>query len=120
MKIRLPWPPSVNQYWRSFQGRAILSAKGRQYRVQVAEQVMLQRVPKNLSGNLVMQVEAFRPDKRRRDLDNLLKGVLDGLAHAGVYEDDSQIVDLRIFWAGEGGYLEITVEKSDDRSGKSD
>ena len=36
-------------------------------------------------------MDAFPPDRRRRDLDNLQKPLLDALQHAGVYEDDSQI-----------------------------
>ena len=36
-------------------------------------------------------MDAYPPDRRRRDLDNLLKCTQDSLAHAGVYEDDSQI-----------------------------
>jgi len=36
-------------------------------------------------------MDAFPPDRRCRDLDNLQKPVLDALEHAGVYEDDSQI-----------------------------
>jgi len=36
-------------------------------------------------------MDAFPPDRRRRDLDNLLKSVLDALEHAGLYADDSQI-----------------------------
>ena len=40
-------------------------------------------------------MDAFPPDRRRRDLDNLPKAVQDSIAHAGVFEDDSQI-DLLI------------------------
>jgi crossover junction endodeoxyribonuclease RusA len=40
-------------------------------------------------------MDAFPPDRRRRDLDNIQKPVLDALEHAAVYEDDSQI-DLLI------------------------
>lgn len=29
----LPWPPSVNTYWRTFRGRMLISAHGRDYRV---------------------------------------------------------------------------------------
>lgn len=39
-----------------------------------------------------------RPDKRRRDLDNLLKCLNDTLTRCHVLGDDSQIVDLRIGW----------------------
>ena len=40
---------------------------------------------------LRVQVECFPPDKRRRDLDNLGKSLMDSLQHAKVYADDSQI-----------------------------
>jgi crossover junction endodeoxyribonuclease RusA len=111
IEVTLPWPPSVNSYWRSFNGRAILSEKGRQYRKAVADQVLIQRAAKHLEKPLRVEIEAFRPDRRRRDLDNLLKAVLDGLAHAGVYSDDEQIQDLRIYWAPMiAGMLKVRIE----------
>ena len=112
IEITLPWPPSVNTYWRNFDGRMIISARGREYRETVGDQMTLQKMVKHFRGQLKVEIEAFRPDKRRRDLDNLLKATLDGLAHAGVYEDDSQIVDLRIYWAKDiGGMLKIKIEE---------
>ena len=110
--MTLPWPPSMNTYWRTFQGRMIISAKGREYRKAVAEQVMLQFVGLGYKGKLCVEIEAFRPDKRKRDLDNLLKAVLDGCTHAGVWEDDSNIVDLRIYWADTiGGMIKLNVRE---------
>jgi crossover junction endodeoxyribonuclease RusA len=56
-------------------------------------------------------MDAFPPDRRRRDLDNLAKPTLDALEHAGVYEDDSQI-DLLIIRRRDvvdGGRLEASV-----------
>ena len=112
IELTLPWPPSVNTYWRNFDGRMIISARGREYRETVGDQMTLQKMVKHFKGHLKVEIEAFRPDKRRRDLDNLLKATLDGLAHAGVYEDDSQIVDLRIYWAKDiGGMLKIKIEE---------
>jgi crossover junction endodeoxyribonuclease RusA len=112
IEMTLPWPPSVNTYWRNFDGRMIISARGRDYRETVGDQMTLQKMVKHFKGQLKVEIEAFRPDKRRRDLDNLLKATLDGLAHAGVYEDDSQIVDLRIYWAKDiGGMLKIKIEE---------
>ena len=110
--LTMPWPPSVNKYWRTFQGRMIISAEGRSYRKAVADQVLIQRGAKHYTGKLRVQIEAFRPDNRRRDLDNLLKAVLDGCTHAGVWEDDSNIVDLRIYWADSiGGMLKVKVSE---------
>jgi crossover junction endodeoxyribonuclease RusA len=110
--LTLPWPPSVNKYWRTFQGRMIISAEGRSYRKAVADQVLIQRGAKHYAGKLRVEIEAFRPDNRRRDLDNLLKAVLDGCTHAGVWEDDSNIVDLRIYWTDTvGGMLKVKVSE---------
>jgi crossover junction endodeoxyribonuclease RusA len=110
--LTLPWPPTVNKYWRTFQGRMIISAEGRSYRKAVADQVLIQRGAKHYAGKLRVNIEAFRPDNRRRDLDNLLKAVLDGCTHAGVWEDDSNIVDLRIYWADSvGGMLKVKVSE---------
>lgn len=108
----LPWPPSLNKYWRTFKGRMIISAKGRDYREAVIEQIKLQGGAYGYKGKLVVEIEAYRPDKRRRDLDNLLKAALDGCTHAGVWEDDSNIVDLRIYWADTiGGMIKVHVRE---------
>lgn len=112
IEFTLPWPPSVNRYWRTFQKRMIISQEGRAYREAVGDQITLQKAICHFAGPLKIEIQAHRPDKRRRDLDNLLKASLDGLAHAGVYNDDSQIVDLRIFWADEiGGFLKVKVSE---------
>jgi crossover junction endodeoxyribonuclease RusA len=90
----------------------LISAQGRKYREAIIQQVWLEGKIKRITGDLMVTIEAFRPDERRRDLDNLLKSTLDALAHAGLYEDDSQIKDLRIYWAAEkGGKLNITIEE---------
>lgn len=110
IEITLPWPPSVNQMWRMFNNRLIISKVGREYRKAVADQVLIQRANKLIEEKIRVEIEAFRPDNRRRDLDNIFKGVLDGLTHAGVWKDDSQIVDLRIYWAEEiGGMLKVRI-----------
>lgn len=112
IELAMPWPPSVNRYWRTFQGRMIISAEGRTYRRVVAEQVMIQRGAKHYAGKLKVTIEAWRPDNRKRDLDNLLKAVLDSLTHAGVWADDGLIVDLRIYWAPDiGGMLKVKIEE---------
>jgi crossover junction endodeoxyribonuclease RusA len=112
IELTLPWPPSTNTYWRMFQNRMIISAKGREYRKAVADQVLIQRGAKHLAGKMKVTIGAYRPDERKRDLDNLLKSTLDALSHAGVYEDDSLIVDLRVYWEREkAGMLKITIEE---------
>lgn len=61
-----------------------------------------------------MEVLAFMPDAKRRDLDNLLKAPLDAMQHAGIYLDDSQIRRLLIEHAGidrERPRLEVTINR---------
>ncbi len=117
--ITLPWPPSVNTYWRSIMkgplaGRVLLSEKGRDYRKAVAAAVFAQQIPVNgLTGKLAVWIHCMPPDRRARDLDNLPKGVLDSLHHAGVIRDDCDIDDLRItrFAIRPGGQLQIQISE---------
>ncbi len=92
----LPFPPSVNTYWRTFKGRMLLSERGREFRTEVAASILANGFPEKLTGRLRVQVVLCPPDRRRRDLDNSLKGLLDSLQHAGVYQDDEQIDDLHV------------------------
>ena len=108
--MTLPWPPSLNRYWRAVQGRMLISEEGRRYRKAVADAAMLSRWPKHGAKRLTVSIEAWVPDKRRRDLDNMLKAALDALTHAGVWDDDSQIDDLRIKRMPVGGMLKVEVQ----------
>lgn len=113
--ITLPWPPSVNQMYRMFRNRLIISKQGREYKKAVAEQILIQNAANELKGALKVSITAYRPDNRKRDLDNLQKGIFDSLTYAKVWEDDSQVVDLRIKWGESiGGYIKVEIESVDD------
>lgn len=96
LAITLPWAPSVNHYWRHVGSKVLISRDGRIYRNTVAHACMLQRVANGLTGRLSVRITACPPDRRRRDLDNMLKSCLDAVTHAGVWLDDSQIDSLTI------------------------
>lgn len=110
--MQLPWPPSVNKMWRNVKGRAILSRAGREYRQFVESQAWEQdRRAWPLKGRLRVSVTAFPPDRRKRDLDNILKSLLDALGHIGAYGDDSQIDRLLVQRAELGGFVQVEIEE---------
>ena len=89
--MELPYPPSINSYYRTFRGRMLISAKGREYRKVVGAE--LDGVGM-VAGRVAVSILVYPPDRRRRDLDNVQKALLDSIEHAGVIEDDSMIDDL--------------------------
>ena len=109
IELTLPFPPTVNTYYRNIAGKTLISAKGREYRAAVADQVLIQRGAKLLAGRLSVTIVAHVPDKRRRDLDNLLKSTLDSLTHAGCWIDDSQVDSLTITRGPIGGMLKVSI-----------
>ena len=95
LELTLPFPPSVNHYWRHVGPRTLISREGRRFRRRVCAQLADSGL-RRLSGPLQIEIEVYPPDRRRRDIDNVQKALLDALQHGGLYEDDSQIVKLDI------------------------
>jgi len=95
IELELPFPPSVNHYYRRVGPRTLISREGRAYRDRVAVLLMALGV-RPMHGPIVMQVDVFPPDNRRRDLDNLQKSLWDALQKGGAYHDDSQIVKFAV------------------------
>lgn len=97
LTFSLPWPPSVNHMWGYGSGRVFLKEEGRSYRKACADDVLVQRVPRHqLAGRLSVSIIANPPNKRRRDMDNVLKAALDALTHCGVIQDDEQFDRITI------------------------
>lgn len=90
VEIELPYPPSVNTYWRHTKaGRHYISKKGREFK-----EVAIARCKAfdAFSGAVKIRMDVYFPDKRKRDLDNLTKGVFDSLVASGLIEDDNNEV----------------------------
>ena len=58
-----------------------------------------------------MEMTVERPDKRKRDLDNLLKAVLDALQAAGTIQNDSDCQWIVARWDGEGNHCHVRLTK---------
>ena len=93
MTLVLPWPPSANHYWKRNGARYFIAPAGVQFRVEVKARCAALGV-KPLAGQVAMTVTLVPGDRRRRDIDNVLKPLLDALTHAGAWLDDSQVARL--------------------------
>ncbi|HOG29679.1 MAG TPA: RusA family crossover junction endodeoxyribonuclease [Vicinamibacterales bacterium] len=111
IEFDLPYPPSVNHYYRRVGPRTLISREGRRFRERVLSVLAATR-PRPFDGPIAVQVEVYPPDHRRRDIDNVQKSLFDALQHGGVYRDDSQIVRLQIEKRGcvPGGMTIVRIE----------
>lgn len=87
----LPYPPSVNHIWRRVGRRMYLTPEARNYKATVRELVWARGRPQPLRGSIAVSIRAHMPDKRKRDIDNVIKIILDSLTYAGIWGDDNQV-----------------------------
>ena len=99
----LPFPPSGNTYYRSVRigqaCRVLLSKKGREYKNQVCEHVANyicneKEMMFPFNGRLSVHVWLHPPNRRKFDIDNRIKPLLDALQFASVYHDDEAVDHL--------------------------
>ena len=94
-ELELPYPPSVNHYYRHVGPRVLISREGRRYRELVVAKLKAEKT-EMFTGSVELHIELYPPDNRRRDEDNSLKCLLDAFTHGGLYEDDSLIRKLTV------------------------
>lgn len=90
--ICLPYPPSVNHMYRRSGNRVVLSPEVRAWRDRAHWYLRLAGIVAPLEGPVAVTVIAYRP-RRRGDIDNLAKAVLDAL-NGFAFGDDGQVVLL--------------------------
>ena len=116
--IKLPFPPSVNTYYRNIiingSPRTLISKKGRQYRQNVLGAVCFNDITRPaMTGRVKLTIELCAPDKRRRDIDNHVKAVQDALTHANIWGDDEQVDVLLVVRGaiGKPGHAMVSIEE---------
>ena len=118
IELHLPWPPSINHYYgRARNGRVFIKAEGVRFR-ECVQDIVASAGIQSQTGNLAMFIFVSPPDKRKRDLDNLVKATQDALQEAGCYENDCQIAGLHVE-RGEivkGGKLFVQIVQHRTRS----
>lgn len=94
LQLDLPMPPSVNHYWGVRGKQRFIGKQGKQFRIDVAEAVAEAGI--KLEGRLAIHIALFPADRRRFDIDNRIKPLLDALQNAGCFEDDEQVDELHV------------------------
>lgn len=89
--LTLPYPPTTNKLYRVVNGRPIISAKGRAYKV-TASRIAVASGLTPIDSNVSVTLDVYRPAKRG-DLDNTMKCLLDSLRGIA-WHDDKQITHI--------------------------
>ena len=111
--LELPFPPSMNTYWRNFRGRTVLSKNGRQFKIAVQDYIIEKNIPKFGDKKLKITMILRPRDKRKIDIDNRIKAVLDSLQDAGVFDDDFQVDHIEMIRGEQikGGLIRVLIEE---------
>lgn len=100
--VSLPYPPSANRLWRQVRGRVIRSAQyetwlnAAMWEVKYAVSRTYDR--KGVAGPYALTVLVCPPDRRERDIDNLLKPISDALAKGGAVQNDRLCQRIEAEW----------------------
>ena len=112
IELDLPYPCSVNHYYqRNRFGGISIGKKGKLYKANVG---MILAATKPMGGRLGVLIAMYPPDKRKRDLDNVLKCLLDSL-NGLAWHDDNQIdfLQIRRFDPIEYGSIKVQIRSLD-------
>jgi crossover junction endodeoxyribonuclease RusA len=115
--LTLPFPPSVNTYYRRGAHATYMSKGGREYKAKVADYIADSNTPKLGSARLYLEIVLWPKDKRKFDIDNRIKALLDSLQDAGVFDDDEQIDQINIYRGSgtvSGGQARVMIELIED------
>ena len=100
IKLDLPFPVTLNRLWirSSTTGKPVRAPRYQQWLNAAGIEINRQR-PGCIKGPYRIRIVLGRPDRRKRDNDNLAKGVLDALVTHRVIDDDSLGVSTTIEWS---------------------
>lgn len=126
IELELPFSPSVNHYKRT--GRITTTKSGKRFQPRIdtpatkrfyfevwmkIRLAMANEGLKSFQGATIsVEVHAYPPDNRKRDIDNLIKPLLDAMQKGGLYDDDNQIARLLVQRCDifEGGKIIVRIE----------
>lgn len=111
LRLELPWPPSINHYWRRHGHVIHVSTAGTRFARLCGLAVRSQFCAAPIDQPVAVLVEAWAATRSVWDVDNRVKPLLDALTRAELWVDDSVVRDLRIVDRGRcrGGKVVLWV-----------
>lgn len=122
IEYRLPWPPSINHYWRHKiipggkrevigpTGKLVkptrahagiyVSSEGKAFRRAVIAAVMHSLPEEQIDWPVSARILLWSPNGIKRDIDNRVKPILDAMTLAGVWTDDWCVRGLAVLDMG--------------------
>lgn len=88
----LGWPPTSNHFWGACGNNRYLKPEYKQFLTESALIIAGTRL--KVAPGYFVEITATPPDNRVRDLDNVIKPILDALTRCGVWSDDKLVVKL--------------------------
>ena len=102
-------PPSVNSLWINKPNGRYKSKKGKIFEKTARSELKNQFRYKPLVNGLKVHIRLYFKDKRKRDIDNYNKAILDSMTKI-IYEDDSQIEELNVKKLVGCGFDKVEIE----------
>jgi len=115
IQIEIPFPPSMNRLWRASKGGGVYrSPEYAAWRKEAAWAIAAQSRGQSITGPFKITMLVVAPDKRHRDIDNLLKASLDAVAASGLIENDRHCRWIEARWVEDGAPCTLILEKLGD------
>ena len=101
----------MNAIWRTLRGRVRCNKRYTTWRERAGWELVLQK-PARITGAVAIIIASGRPDRCRRDADNLPKAIVDLLTAHQVIEDDAKVASITSRWDSTlpAGIVLVTVD----------
>jgi crossover junction endodeoxyribonuclease RusA len=87
--LTIPFAPTLNHMWGYAGKRKYLKKEVHEFRAKVTEAAI--EANAKINGRLAIFIALYPATKRKFDIDNRVKAILDALQLAGVFLDDEQV-----------------------------
>jgi crossover junction endodeoxyribonuclease RusA len=109
IELVLPYPPTANKIWiRAYKGMRLAP----HYERWLASAGIIANAQRQgmMPGRYKLSIDAVRPDRKKRDLDNIIKPISDLLVKIGSVQDDSLCEMISARWVTTGEGVTVRIE----------